>query len=188
MTQVSYYLLVLSILFAIAAIVIFFVLDIPRCWNMIIGTHSTKSHIMKQHKKTSREKQAFLGKGSEETALLSNYKTQQDIEKQALSEETALLNAKAEETLLLKSNVENQEITEAMETMLLVTNMEDPSIKGQTLTEETTRHQKTVPLCQNNNLCGSAESELTTQLDIKNMVLIQDIVYMQEDSCEVFDS
>lgn len=191
MTQVSYYLLVLSILFAIAAIVIFFALDIPRCWNRIIGTHSTRSHAIKQHKKTCgkkeqnhlTEKKAFLRKDSKETILLSKHRAQQNRKKQTSLEETAMLNTKTEETLLLRSSIEKQE---ARETMRLVTNMEEQSIKGQKLTKERIKHQKTVPLCLNNNLCDSAESELTMQLDIGGMILIQDIVCMQEDSCELF--
>lgn len=196
MTQASYYLLVLSTLFAIAAIVIFFVLDIPRCWNMIIGAPGTRSHVVKQHKKTGSKKEqnnlkerkgseelakkTFLGNGNEETILLSKHRVQQKMRKKVLSEEeTALLNVKTGETLLLRSNIEKQG---SKETEPLVLNTKKHFIKGQKQEKKGIESQETVRLCLENNLCDSGRSELTTQLDMDGVILIQDIVYMHEDT------
>ena len=165
MTQASQYLLVLSILFAAAAVVIFFVLDIPRCWNMVIGTHSTRLYITKRHKKTCSKKEK---KALKEVNCIG---TQELAKKEYLGKAS-------EETLLLKRNVEKQE---SEETMLLASNTKAHFIKEE-LAKEETESQETVLLYIENSPSSNDKSDLTTQLDMEDgMVLIQDILYMHED-------
>ena len=165
MTQASQYLLVLSILFAAAAVVIFFVLDIPRCWNMVIGTHSTRLYITKRNKKTCSKKEKKALKEGNCTG------TGEPAKKEFLEKSS-------EETLLLKRNIEKQEVEE---TMLLVSNDKAHFIKEE-LIKEQAESEETVLLCIENSPSSNDESDLTTQLDMENgMILIQDILYMHED-------
>lgn len=165
MTQASQYLLVLSILFAAAAVVIFFVLDIPRCWNMVIGTHSTRLYITKRHKKTCSKKEKKALKEGNCTG------TGEPAKKEFLGKFS-------EETLLLKRNIEKQEVEE---TMLLVSDDKAHFIKEE-LIKEQSESQETVLLCIENSPSSNDKSDLTTQLDMENgIILIQDILYMHED-------
>ncbi|MDE7208174.1 MAG: hypothetical protein K2N90_13630 [Lachnospiraceae bacterium] len=40
MTQVSYFFVVLAVLFGIIAVIMYFALDIGRCWRIVRGRHS----------------------------------------------------------------------------------------------------------------------------------------------------
>lgn len=87
MTSMSYFLLIMAGILAVAAVILFFLLDIPKCVRMVFGVkfqHGKKSdqEIEFKHQKVLgnqmdmtteklHEKESFMD-GSEETLLLEN--------------------------------------------------------------------------------------------------------------------
>lgn len=97
MTSVSYILFAISGVFAVAAVVLFFVLDIAKCWRMVSGKHTVRGE---KRKKANNPKAVKAAK----TEQLRHAGTEKivtekirDSEVFTGSEETALLQSLADE-------------------------------------------------------------------------------------------
>lgn len=102
MTSMSYFLLIMAGILAVAAVILFFLLDIPKCVRMVFG-------VKFQHRKKSDQEIEF-----KHQKVLGN---QMDMTTEKLHEKESFMDG-SEETLLLE-NAMDSSITDTESTQLL---------------------------------------------------------------------